>query len=244
MRIFQVEPDRDRWPGPYDIDGKHTWGLPGVTCPSCRATWASVGTIYPSVDLSALPNEQRFRTPPWKNARPVPLEVLNELRRPILPLMPDGSVPPPGAAFGPFEGRGKGIPSHLAWPVPWIMLVRREASEPLIRAGIRLSALVPSAIRFDRKDVPELLEVEAHPIARLAAPSLPADGAPPCEGCGRRAISMPNRFVLERSSVPRDLDLFRGKEPTTYFFATERFAEAVLNLNLIGAQFREVSLAD
>jgi hypothetical protein len=44
----------------YSIDASHEWGLPGVRCDVCGATWGKVGVSYPTADLSSLPNSERF----------------------------------------------------------------------------------------------------------------------------------------------------------------------------------------
>src|SRR5688572_5747001 len=115
------------------VDGMNKWGLPGVTCPRCGSTWGTVGLAYPAVDLSELSNEQIYR-----KGRAVSLEQFVELRRPILPLMPDGSVPEPGTRFGPLIGRARGVFTDFVWLNPWAPLIQIRALDRLREAGVAL----------------------------------------------------------------------------------------------------------
>lgn len=235
MRLFEVLPDV-RWRR-GEIDATHKWGLPGLTCATCGATWSAVGLAYPSVDLSALPSEKRYRDR-W----PVTLGELDELRHPIIPLMPDGSIPPPGTHFGPLVGKTKGTFGDFAWLNPWTLLIRSEALERLCYADMHMPIGVRPALTYSEKDPPDLLELQIEPKAKTALGSLPPNAVPQCRSCGRQALTLPEYIVIEQSSIPQNLDLFRGQDFTTLIFATERFAEAVQNLKLTGMVFREVDV--
>jgi len=264
MRLFELKPDKTQWgkKHEYDLDATHRWSLPGVRCPT-HGPMSVAGLAYPAVDLSVLPSSESYREP-----RLVDVAEFEALRRPLLPLMPDGSVPLPGTQFGPLVGEAWGIFGDFAWLSPWTPLVRREALERLGAAGVRSLLGVPTELTFKARDVPgeyersftpsywagsepphtrtetaDLLELQIEPHAGFAGISLPADGAPACPICGHRAISRPDRIVIDQSSIPEQMDLFRGRELPTLILGTERFAEAVRALQLTDISVEEVEVS-
>src|SRR5437879_13823878 len=104
MRWFRTRPDDINWGKlyKYDLTAAHRWVLPGIKCPRCGA-WATFGAQYPSVDLSGLPNLHLY-----ESSGPLEPELFDEVRAPLIPLMPDRSLPGPGTMFGPMSGRAKG----------------------------------------------------------------------------------------------------------------------------------------
>jgi uncharacterized double-CXXCG motif protein len=79
----------------------HKWGLPGVHCPECKATWATTGNAYPSVDLSHLPAQEQKKYLPRVEEDMTEFERLCEQVR---PLVPPGVPLRPGTEFGPMNG--------------------------------------------------------------------------------------------------------------------------------------------
>ncbi|MGH9904056.1 MAG: SitI6 family double-CXXCG motif immunity protein, partial [Pyrinomonadaceae bacterium] len=209
----------------------------GVSCQRCGSTWSNVGLAYPAIDLSVLPNEKRYQS-----AKPVSLEDFDELQRAILSLMPDNSLPPPGTRFGPLVGVARGIFGDFAWLNLWTMLVRSQALERLHVAGVRTPIGVAPMLAFKNRQSPDLLELQIEPHAKLASSSFSVLLLATCPSCGRDPNSLPEHLVIEASSVPKHVDLFRARDFTTLILATEEFAEAVQNLKLTGVIFQEVAV--
>ncbi len=234
MKIFELCPD-DSYN--YEIDATHRWGLPGVTCDVCGATWSNTGTCYPTADLSMLPNAERYT-----DLRPVSLLELEELRAVIIPLLPPGALAPPGTDLGALVGQAKGAIPDLAWQHSWTLLVRKNVFDALAGVGVvRLSGA--AAQLGERGTVPPLIELEARQHGRLAPVCLPPGGFPRCEACGRVAVKRPERVLLDKDSLRNAPDVFRLGDLTTMIAASERFVEAMKALGLKGARFEEVPLA-
>jgi len=235
-RLFTVCPDDANWRG-GEIDAANKWGLPGVICPRCGATWSNVGLSYPAVDLSILPNEETYR-----KARPVRLEVFIELQRPILPLMPDGSIPPPGTRFGPLIGEAKGVFDDFAWLNLWTLLIESQALERLHLAGVCTPIGIRPNLTFRGRTSSNLLELQLEPHGKIAPSAFTVNVLPSCPSCGRNPNSLPERLVIEAPSIPKNQDLFRARDFSALILATERFAVAVQNLKLAGVVFHEVAV--
>jgi hypothetical protein len=88
-----------------------------------------------------------------------------------------------------------------------------------------------------------LFELEIEPRARLAEVLLPL-GAVQCHACGRRGGILPEEIVIERSTVPRGLDVFRVRDFTTLILVTEKFVQAAIALELTDILTREVNVED
>ena len=235
MRLFEIDPD-DSDGGPsygYELDAAHEYGLPGLKCPACGATWAATGPAFPGVDLSGLPSPERYR-----DGWPVGPEELEELRRPLRPLLPAGCVPPPGTEFGPLVGRARGVYADFVWNDPWTLLLKREAMTKLLGAGLRLPSGVAPRLTFPRGEEAELLELQIEPAGELSEESF-AEGSPPCPACGREGRRR-ERVVFDSLSAPNDLDIFRVRNFPTMLLVTGGFVEAARRLGLTGAVFVEV----
>jgi uncharacterized double-CXXCG motif protein len=226
---------REEEPYTASIDAAHKWSLPGVKCSGCGVTWGMAGHQYPSVDLSQLPERAKF-VRPW----PVPDTELARLRELVRPLAPLNAKLPPGTRFGPLEGRasGKFGPFTSAGDILWV--VRRDALERMQAEGVRGLQGFPTALRFREKNPPELMELQIEPYGKLHPNCLPPDMPPPCETCGRLAARLPEVPILDVTSLPTDLDLFRVGDFSTVVVGTERFMEAVHRLGLNGITFQEL----
>ena len=161
------------------------------------------------------------------------------LRSVVRPLFPSGTLLPPGTEFGPLVGKAWGSFGPFAWLNPWTLLVRREVLEQLQAQHLRGLKGCPTALRFPQKQPPELLELEFLPRGLLHSDCLPERPAP-CERCGRDAFSLPERLLLDATSLPNDLDLFRLANFATLLVATEGFAEAVRRMGPSDVSFREL----
>ncbi len=236
MRMYWVRPVAPELSQGH-ISASHRWGLPGVHCPTCGVTWGNGTDAYPSVDLTALPEREEFKTP-----RPEPYAEFARLRELVRPLMPSGIPLWPGTAIGPLVGTATGTFTAFALPNPWTLLAQRAPLEQLQAEGVRGLKGCRTELRFRRKSPPELLELEIHPQGRLHPDCLPPDRPPTCETCGREGFSRPEEPLLDAASLPTHTDLFRVGNWTTMIIASERFEEAVRRLGLSGIVFRELPL--
>jgi uncharacterized double-CXXCG motif protein len=233
MRYFKVGQDKSLGYTGY-IEGKHKWLLPGIRrCPACDSTWSSGSLFYPSVDLSAVTSLGDFEEP-----RAEPIEEYERLRELARPLLPPGAMVEPGAEFGVFIGKAQGSFGLLVAPSPWLLLAQREALEKLQAEGLRGLKGCSTQIRFRQRNAPEMLELELLPVGRLHPDCLPPDRKPPCPRCGHDALTRPSDMLLDASTLPSHLDLFRLEDFSTTIVCTERFVEACRHLGLDGVSFQ------
>ncbi len=232
MRYFIIEEDKSLGYTGF-VNAGHKWGLPGVdTCPACKATWAATSKAYPSVDLTPVTALADF-----VEARAEPIEEYERLRELVLPLLPPGAVVKPGSSFGPLVGKAQGRFGQFVSNYSDVLLVRREALEKLQAEGLRGLKGCRMEVRFRQRNSPELLELELLPVGRLHPRCLPPNREPPCPRCGREGLSLPKQPVLDASTLPPHLDLFRLLDMSTLVICTERFAEACQRLELDGIVF-------
>ncbi|RKG98787.1 hypothetical protein D7X74_39940 [Corallococcus sp. CA047B] len=234
MTFFELHPaEGPRFSG--FLDGSHRWGLPGGLCPVCEASRGGLGEAYPSVDLSGWSLRKELA-----EARQVPLEEYERLRRMLRPQIPFDAPLLPGAGFGLFSGKATGKWGALHLPYPWLLVMQRDAMERLRdEEGIELRTSEMD-LRFRAKAVVELLEIEVHPHGRLHDSCFPSGRERPCGRCGRQGGSLPKALSLDGRTLVAGQDLFRLEDYTTVIIATERFAEAVKRLGLEGVVFKEV----
>lgn len=241
MHLFHIERDKANWGKlfKYDIHAAHKWGLPGVNCSVCGSTWGMTGVEYPAVDLSFLPAADRYL-----NRWPVSPEELDDLRRPIIPLLPSKTILPPGTDFGPLVGKAWGKFGDFAWLTPWTMLMRCDIYEALVSAGVRLPVVgMDPELKFRSKSFPDLVEPQIEPLANLVPSSFILPDSPACTACGRHSREL-ERMIVDGASVPSQVDLFRPREHPTYILSTERFKEAVQDLNMTDILFIEVDVIE
>jgi uncharacterized double-CXXCG motif protein len=148
------------------------------------------------------------------------------LREQVRPLVPPGVPLWPGTKFGPLTGTAQGEFGPFLMYYPWTLLMKREPLERLQVEGVQGLKGCRTALRFRKKDPPELLELELLPRGRVHLDCLPADRPPLCTKCGRMAWKRPDELILEATSLPRELDVFRLGDFLTAIIATERFVEA------------------
>jgi uncharacterized double-CXXCG motif protein len=235
-RFFWMEEDRAVAAGHGGVvDAWNKWGLPGVRCHTCGATWSDVGHDYPCVDLSQLAEHREF-----EKARPEPFLEFTRLRELVRPLAPPNAELPPGTEFGPLVGRATGDFGPIVWVGELKVLVRRDTLERLRKAGVRGLLGCPTQLRFRKKDAPELLELQIEPRGRMHPDCIPPEVPPPCPTCGRHGFRRPDEPLLDAASLPADLDLFRVGNYASMVIGTEHFMEAVRRLELDGITFREL----
>lgn len=240
MDYFIVEEDRSSgYTG--EVSGRHKWILPGIRrCPACRATFSGWPRIFPSVDLTPVASLADFEEP-----RAEPIEEYERLCELVRPLLPPGASLEPGAELGPLVGRAQGRFGPLVSPTPWWLLAQREALEKLQAEGLRGLKGCVTQLRFRQRDSPELLELEILPVGRAHPDCLPPDRKPPCPRCGRHGLTRPDDedLLLDASTLPGHLDLFRLEDFSTAIICTERFADACERLGLDGVAFHRLASA-
>jgi len=236
MRFYELREDKKAGYTGY-FSAASRWGLPGVRCPQCGATWASAATAYPCVDLSALPERAEFEKP-----RPEPIKEFERLRELVRTLAPPGVPLPPGTRFGPSVGSAQGKFGPFYFDYDWTLFMRREAMESLRAAGIRgLEGCKPD-VRFRQKsNPPELLELQLIPHGLLHPDCLPSR-SPACTRCELDSFQLPNNLLLDAASLPEHTDVFRLANFATVLVGSERFKDAVERLGLDGIRFEELPL--
>jgi uncharacterized double-CXXCG motif protein len=237
MNYFAIDEDRSAGYTGF-VDAAHKWGLPGIdNCPACKSTWSSI-LSYPSVDLTPVAALADF-----EEARAEPIEEYERLRELVRPLLPPGAVLKPGTTFGPSIGKAQGRFGPFVMNYSWVLLVQREALEKLQAEGLRGLKGCRMEVRFRQRNSPELLELAILPVGRLHPDCLPPDCEPPCPRCGRRGVSLPKSLLLDATTLPSDLDLFRLEDHSTVIVCTERFVDACRRLGLDGLVFLPAPVA-
>ncbi len=236
MRIFDCNQDESSEDlTDYGVEGRHRWNLPGVRCPTCGATWGTTGVEYPSVDISDEPFAREYFEP-----SPVPLDELKRLKSQIRSRFPAEATLLPGTEFGTFSGKASGRFPDFVYANPWTLLIKRHAYDQLLGKDLRMPVAVAPELRLRKNQTHDLLELEIQPLCLLAPESFLPNGDP-CEDCGRvgRQVDVP---MVSRDSIPADSDLFRPRNFPTYILGTERFEQAVRELELTGMVFQEVQV--
>jgi uncharacterized double-CXXCG motif protein len=232
MRIYELRPPDDSC---YYIEAKHRWGLPGVKCGTCGATWGSTGVSYPTVDLSSMADAARYETQ-W----PVSWEEFESLRRVVLPLLPPGLPMPPGTALGPLVGTIEGLVDSVVWRDPWTLLFSEGIFTQLKRLFPTLAGR--AALLRGMTSDPGLVEPQIEPWAQLSMSSSREAVDPPCGVCGRIGLSRPDRLVLRRDSIPLESPFFRPAGLSTVILAPGRTLAALERLETDGYRAIEVEL--
>ncbi|HZH18290.1 MAG TPA: double-CXXCG motif protein [Archangium sp.] len=236
MRYFGIEEDKAAGYTGY-VDGTHRWKLPGIICPACKATWSAISNAYPSVDLTPVASLANF-----EKARPEPADEYERLCELVRPLLPPGTVLEPGTRFGPIVGKAQGRFGQLVSPYPWLLLIQREALEKLQAEGLRGLKGCRTELRFRQRASPELLELEILPVGHVHPDCLPSNRNPPCARCGQNRISLPRELLLDASTLPSQLDLFRLEDYSTEIICTERFVDTCKRLGLDGVVFHPLPI--
>lgn len=191
-------------------DATHKWGLPGVQ--PCPTCRAGGGTLGLEYPCVDLSSLPAHELKKLSDPWPIPREEMSRLTELVRPFVPSWALLKPGALFGPITGKGVGRFGQRVMQTPWTLLLRREALERLQTAGLRGLQACPSDIRFRGKNPPELLELH----------------------------KLPNPLILDATSLPEEVDVFRMEDVWGVILVTERFVDAVKRLELDGVTFREL----
>ena len=232
MNYFRIQEDKSAGYTGY-VDASHKWGLPGVLdCPACKETWGDNSKSYPSVDLTSVAALADF-----ENAWPKPIEEYERMCELVRPLLPPGALLEAGAAFGPLKGKAQGRFGPLFTDFSELLLVQREALDKLQAEGLQGLKGCRTELRFRQRNSPELLELELLSVGRLHPGCLPPNPQPACPRCGRIMHDLPDVPILDASTLPEHLDLFRLEDYSNVNICTGRFVEACQRLGLDGVVF-------
>ena len=217
----------------YYIDGTHKWGLPGVTCPSCRRAWGTVGITYPSVDLSHVQSEMIYREP-----RNVPLGEFHRMQESVQAILGKHYYLPPGTELGYFEGKIKGQPQDFVWLNSWTLLVMKKTWEMLSSSQLNLPQTTASHLRsLDRLSL-EILEPELALSGDILLPKGNKE-KDQCAICGYKFLKLPNKIVLVKKTLTAEDDIFRSNFPTQ-IIATEKFKAVCEDLKIQDVTFQKI----
>ncbi len=235
MEYFSISPD-EQWgkSHKHHLTADYLLGLPGVHCPVCDQTWANIGLSYPIIDLSSTSIAH-----PLVEPRLVDYDEYKSILSGVEQFVPKGLPILPGTCFGPLKGRLTGIFGDFVWQHLWDLLIKTDAYQKLISAGLR----VPEAIAplLQQKLRGQLLQLQIEPHGQLSPLSYVEPGLPICPQCGRDGRKL-EKIVLMKESFSHDLDIFRIGNFTTYILVSCRFKDAVNELGLTNIKFKEVAL--
>ncbi|MCP3141740.1 SitI6 family double-CXXCG motif immunity protein [Pyxidicoccus xibeiensis] len=237
MKYYVVEEETSS-PFTGDINGSHTWRLPGrELCPTCSAGGGIGGLNYPCVELSSLPAPELKKL---SSPGPIPRPGFERLRELVRPLAPAWARLESGVGFGPLTGKGSGLFGDLFAYLGSDLLVRVEALAELREAGLRgLEQACPLQVRFRGNNPPEFHEVQLEFRGQPHPDCVSPKSKPPCPTCGYADIRYLPTLILDAASMPSDLDVFRLHKHLD-IMANERFVEAMDRLALDGVKFKEV----
>jgi len=234
-RFFALLPqDYTRHKGSYNA--RHKWILPGVTCPECKATWGGAGLNYPAVDLTDHPVCGKLS----KAYLEKDFGEFESLREQVRSLLPSNYPLQPGTTFGPLVGKARGPFSAFINHYGDTLLVQPDVLEVLRAEGLRGLRGCRTEMLFRPKGLPALLDLHIEPRGRLHRDCIPPSTPPQCPKCGRHGFSLPKEPLLDRASLPEDLDLFRLRNFATVLIVTERFKNVVESFEMDGLTFREL----
>ena len=236
MEFFNIDPDDANWRKLHndDLVAHYSWHLPGVRCPICGDTWATIGVIYPLIDFSGNPLGKQLEKP-----RPEELEVFEQLQAAVRALAPDELPLPPGTDFGPMHGRVTGKFGDFVWPAPWDLVMRVEAYEKLAAAGLRLPE--PSFPNLQEKVRGQLVHLQIIPMGRMSSQAYENPDKPICPRCGRDSRKY-IKTVIEMDSIPREVDMFRIGDFPTMIIVSEKFKEITERLGLTNISFEKIEV--
>lgn len=227
-RYYQLRPERRRLG--VDLDARHKWALPGVSCEVCGETWAVTGLDYPTIDLSSFPGQRAL-----SGGGVVSTEEYAQLSERLENIL-QGRLHLPGTELGPLVGVGAGKPSDFVWLNPWTLLIEERAMALLRDQRLRLPEAVPAVLRELNG---RLFELELLPHGEVR-------GVPrgkPCPGCGRTALRLTGRPMIRRLSLGEHPDLFRISNFSTLLIGTESFVSCMKTLKLGGCSVTPVDVS-
>lgn len=236
MRYFQIKEDQPRSTSSY-IDATHRWALPGVECDVCMNTWSSVGSEFPSIDVSGFPFASELLEP-----GPLPLSEFRKLRAKVADALPKMAHLGPGSEFGASRGVaiGNGFDGFI-WRAWWTICLESSALMKLEKSGLLLPVSVKAELKFKRNEH-EVFEFDLPLEGRLANPVYDGIQLDYCSACGRDSGTLPDVPLFDIGTVSGKFDIFRVSNFTTIILVTDKFVETVRALGIDGACFEEARI--
>lgn len=239
MKYYQIKPDYSDKKQNY-LEATHKWGLPGVSCNICNQVWSNVGIQYPSVDISELSISEELEEG-WVAS----LSELKSFQTEIRTAFPEYHILPPGSEFGCLIGKEVGKKSgyfnDFIWNLPWTIILRENTLDKLHFEKLKLPKTIEPIIKF-KTQPQKIYEFEILPFGNLLNPIFENNRDNACLGCDRIGVSMPHEILVEKETIPIDLDIFRLTNFSTIIVITERLVEAAKRLQLKGAIFNEIKV--
>jgi uncharacterized double-CXXCG motif protein len=237
MRFYELDSvpyGTSRYTGEYRAERK--WGLPGLQCPTCNCPYVDQSEAYPGVDLSGVPEAKQLEEA-WLEED---VERFMRLRELVRPLVPAWAPLVPGARFGPLVGTARGSFAQLHMLDRDRVIIRRDALEQLQAEGLRGLEGYRTGIRFRQRNAPELMELHLEMPGLLHPDCIPPGKATPCKTCGGYIYSMPMQPLLDKTSLPEHLDIFRLRNFTGVIVLSERFVDTLHRLGFEEFSLREL----
>lgn len=240
MKIYEIDaPSWEKYSRvPYNLNAANKWGLPGIKCDKCCSTWSVTGLEYPDIQLEIFKKEKEFSKPcVVSNAR------YNELLEMVKKELGKDLLIMPGTDFGPSKGILRGKPFDFLLSVRWTIVVRESVLRVFELDGIRgIIPVKPELKKTGKMQAEEYYELAVYPYAQMPEKIRKEIIKKRCDLCGREEFTVPERLIISEKTTPGDLDIFRGRDVTTYIFVTERFKEVVEKHGFTGAEFKPVEV--
>jgi len=166
-RAYELKPDQTRWGRLNSVEATHARKLPGVHCPSCGATWATTGILYPSVDMAGLAGIT-IPAKPW----PIPIEEFKSLAASVQQVLGAARPVRPGTDLGPLRGKAQGSFGDFAWVNSWTPLLRESVWLALRAVGIELVG-IRAEIRFRKRCMNHSLSLKPSQESHFRTNSFP-----------------------------------------------------------------------
>ncbi len=220
----------------YYVDGKHKWGLPGVTCPSCRRVWGTVGVTYPGIDLAQIQDEMIYREP-----RNVPLNEFHQMQEHVQAIFRKPHYLPPGTQLGYLEGKIRGRPQDFIWLNLWTLLAMKETWEMLSSSSLSLPKTTGSHLQSLDQLSLEILEPELVLSGDIFLPKISKE-KDQCSICNYKFLKLPNKIVLVKQTLTSENDIFRCSNFPTLIIATEKFKAICEELKIQNITFQKIDI--
>ncbi len=244
MKLYRISEDCKGWGSnrKYDFTLKHKWEVPMINCKTFGDIWGDSSIAYPTIDCSKLTNEDDFKK--YRRSKRIFLEEFLKLRNQIQHLLSSSLPVPSGTQLGPMLGTTFGQHGDFTWDYSSAVFIHPEALQKLLVAGIKMPTTVKPEIEARGKIPFEHLEIqtEAHALLSERCIKRMRPNCPACDSSGISAFIEPD--LITKSSIPKNLDLFRMRIRSRFVLATERFFDAVRSLGLTNIVFEPVEVVD
>ena len=209
---------------------RRAWSLPGVICDACSATWATTGLEFPSVDLSMLLECEELVEP-----RVVPFSEYEQLAGSVSRHLDNRKRYRPGSGFGRLSGTVFGeLTDFLILNV--VNLVVSLSAGNILDQDLRENRLVDTNL-FLAEGSDRYLEIELEPLGEMIDR---IERTKQCSKCERIDITLPEKIVVDRRSIPESSHLFRLRNFPSVMVASDQFVEKVIACDLTGLTFENL----